>query len=263
MKIVDAHCHVSMHWYEPVESLLFQMDRAGVEQAVLVQFMGQFDNAYQAACVARHPDRFATVVLVDTSSPQVTEQLERHAERGAKGVRLRPDSRSPGVDPLAIWRKAEALGLVVSCSGTKESFSSETFVQVVQAVPNLTIVLEHLGSFNHPDDEPAPFPVRKQVFALARFPNIYCKIHGLGEFCHRKTVMNSQFPFHRERLAILEMAYQAFGPDRLMWGSDFPPVSGREGYLNALQLTRDQICQKGAEAVNMIFGEVARKVFGL
>jgi len=44
MVTVDAHCHVSPCWYEPVESLLFQMDRNHVEQAVLVQYMGQLYN---------------------------------------------------------------------------------------------------------------------------------------------------------------------------------------------------------------------------
>ena len=34
MPIVDTHCHVSQVYYEPVETLLFQMDRAGVDHAV-------------------------------------------------------------------------------------------------------------------------------------------------------------------------------------------------------------------------------------
>ena len=38
---------------------------------------------------------------------------------------------------------------------------------------------------------------------------------------------------HTPRL--IEMAYDAFGPRRMMWGSDYPPVSGREGYRNALE----------------------------
>ena len=57
MKIVDAHCHTTPVWYEPVESLLFQMDRNDVEKAVLIQIMGNYDNEYQFDCVAKHPDR--------------------------------------------------------------------------------------------------------------------------------------------------------------------------------------------------------------
>jgi predicted TIM-barrel fold metal-dependent hydrolase len=37
------------------------------------------------------------------------------------------------------------------------------------------------------------------------------------------------------------MTYEAFGASRIMWGSDFPPVAGREGYRNALQSPMDHI----------------------
>ena len=31
------------------------------------------------------------------------------------------------------------------------------------------------------------------------------------------------------------MVVEAFGPQRVMWGSDYPPVSSREGYHRSLQ----------------------------
>ena len=37
MVVVDTHCHVSPYWYEPVETLLYQMTTNGVDQAVLIQ----------------------------------------------------------------------------------------------------------------------------------------------------------------------------------------------------------------------------------
>ena len=63
MRIVDTHCHAAPGWYEPVESLLFQMDRYGVEQAVLIQMRGQTNNDYQFECVQRYPDRLVSVVV--------------------------------------------------------------------------------------------------------------------------------------------------------------------------------------------------------
>ncbi len=62
MRIVDSHCHVSPVWYEPVESLLHQMEQNGVEHAVLIQMRGQANNEYQFECVRRYPGRFAPVV---------------------------------------------------------------------------------------------------------------------------------------------------------------------------------------------------------
>jgi len=43
-------------------------------------------------------------VLVDHTRPDALAQLARLAEQGAAGVRFRADVRSPGDDPLAIWR---------------------------------------------------------------------------------------------------------------------------------------------------------------
>ncbi|HKG26679.1 MAG TPA: hypothetical protein VKB09_13590, partial [Thermomicrobiales bacterium] len=90
MVIVDSHCHVSPSWYEPVESLLFQMDRHSVGHAVLIQIQGKFDNSYQFDCLRRCPGRFAPVVFVDAARPDAVEALARLAEEGASGVRLMP-----------------------------------------------------------------------------------------------------------------------------------------------------------------------------
>ena len=65
MVVIDTHCHASDIWYEPVETLLFEMDRNGVDAAVLIQINGQTDNSYQEECLRRYPGRFASVVSVD------------------------------------------------------------------------------------------------------------------------------------------------------------------------------------------------------
>jgi L-fuconolactonase len=263
MVIIDTHCHASPHWYEPVEGLLFHMDRNRVARAVLVQYLGQYNNEYQFQCIRRYPDRFVSLVLVDAAKPDATEELERLVQRGAKGVRLRANTRSPGDDPLAIWRKAAELGIPVSCSGTNVEFASGEFAQLVREIPDATIILEHMGSTNYPDGEPAPYELRRKVFALARFPNVYIKVHGLGEFCARAMPVTEPFPFELPIPPILDMAYEAFGPQRMMWGSDYPPVSRREGYRNALRLIMDQLRAKSEQARRSIFGQVALDLFGL
>ena len=46
MLIIDTHCHAGKNWFEPIEVLEFQMDRNGVDKALLVQHGGTFDNGY-------------------------------------------------------------------------------------------------------------------------------------------------------------------------------------------------------------------------
>ena len=56
-------------------------------------------------------------------------------------------------------------------------------------------------------------------------------------------------------------ALSAFGPQRLLWGSDFPLVCAREGYANALQLCWSEFnaCSETERAA--IFGGVADRLF--
>ena len=59
----------------------------------------------------------------------------------------------------------------------------------------------------------------------------------------------------------MEMAYEAFGARRMMWGSDFPPVAGREGYRNALHWPMDHIPFRDNAEKEWIFGRTALSLF--
>lgn len=261
MPIVDSHTHVASSWYEPIETLLWEMDRNGVDQAVLIQMRGQTDNSYQAECVRRYPGRLASVGIVNVQAPDAEQALERLANEGASGVRFHLPLRPAGDDPLAIWRAAERLRLPVSCGGNSTLFTSADFANAVQAVPNLPIAVEHLGGMNHPLDDPEQETLRRQVFELARFPNLYIKIHGLGEFCRRAMPPTNPFAFVQPIPPTLEEAHRAFGAARMMWGSDFPPVAVREGYRNALRLPMEQLGHLPEAERDQIFGGTAASVF--
>ena len=261
LAIVDSHCHVSPVWYEPVETLLFQMDRYGVDHAVLIQMMGQRDNQYQFECVRRFPGRFAPVVILDPEQSDATTTLARLAGEGASGIRLSPGVRSPSEDPLAIWREAARLGLAVSCLGSAADFASDGFAQLVEALPNLPIVIEHLVGIGQPRGSATAPAVVDQVFALSRFPNLLMKVTGLGEFSVRAMPVTQPVPFVEPVPEYLERAYQRFGPGRLMWGSDYPPVSSREGYGNALAWCRARFAALAPTDRDAIFGTTALSVF--
>lgn len=261
--IVDSHVHTSPIWYEPIESLLHQMDANGVAQAILVQHGGQFDNRYLLECVARFPTRFCAVVAVDAKRGDAPDQLARWAELGAHGVRLQASVRSPGDDPLAIWRQAATLQLTVSCNGRGDAFSAPAFAQLVTEFPTLNIVIEHMGGVVPPGTDVAPFPLHRAVFALARFSNVAIKFHGLGEICPKLQPFPQPFPYDRTYLEIFDLAYAAFGPERLMWGSDFPPVSQNEGYANALRWPQEHFAHLPTAERAALFGKNAQRLFGL
>jgi L-fuconolactonase len=260
MRVVDSHCHASPYWFEPVETLLGEMDRNQIDAAVLTQILGQADNTYQQDCLRRYPGRFASVVLVDPTEPQAIEQLRRLVDEGASGLRLRPTSRSSGHDPLAIWRAAADLDIAISCSGSSAEFASSAFAEVIESLPGGRVVLEHLGARSRPDVDAAEQAQRQAVFDLARYPSVYIKVHGLGEIA-RRAMPPRPFPFELPLPDYLQQALRAFGAERMMWGSNFPPVAAQEGYANALRLCRDQFAESSPEARELIFGRVAEQVF--
>jgi L-fuconolactonase len=255
MVIVDTHAHAGLSWFEPVEALLFQMDKHGVAKAVLVQYRGEYDNRYVLECVRKYPDRFCAVVLVDVQQTDACEKLEKWAREGAVGVRFFPKDRSPDGDPLAIWRKASELGLVVSCLGTLEEFASPAFRGVAKALPDLKIIVEHLAQAGYNTD----LAMFKEAMRLAEYPNTYIKLGGLGE------VLPRPFPAHTPPFdappPTVRMAYDAFGPKRMMWGSDYPPSGNREGYASALRLPMERVPFFTARDKEWVFGKTALAVW--
>ncbi|MBI2958497.1 MAG: amidohydrolase [Chloroflexi bacterium] len=255
MLVVDTHVHASPYWFEPIEVLLFQMNAQRVDKATLVQFFGQTDNRYIFECARRFPGRFSPVVAVDTEGADVPRALKQLASEGAEGVRLRPTTRSPGEDPLAIWRVCAELGLAVSCGGSEEEFASDDFRKLVEALPDLPVIVEHLG---HPQHDKPPYPVYQKVLALARYPNTYIKLGGLGEICERPFPFADPFYSVHGVPPFIKMAYEAFGASRMMWGSNYPPCSRLEGYANTLRLVEEYLtgfCSQDDK--QWIFGKTA------
>jgi L-fuconolactonase len=266
MIIVDTHAHTSPYWLEPVEVLLFQMNSNGVDKTTLVAIDGQTDekyNRYLIECVRRFPGRFSPVILVDAERTDAPKILKHWVKEGAEGVRLKVATRSPGKDPLVIWKACADLGLRVTCLGhKKEDCADDEFRKLIRALPNLTFILEHLGLGITRPDEVAPYPIYRKTLTLSKFPNVYIKVGGLGEICKRP------FPFHDPFYAVegvppfIKMAYEAFGASRMMWGSNYPPSGHVEGYGNTLRYLDeylDTFCSK--EDKQWIFGRTALTLF--
>ncbi|MFZ4658802.1 MAG: amidohydrolase family protein [Caldilineaceae bacterium] len=252
MIIVDTHCHVGVHKYEPVEVLLFHMAQHKVAQAVFIQYMGNPNNHYLLDCMAAHPGTFAAAMIVEADDDG--SQIRAWAEQGIGGIRLPADFRGSGRDPLAHWRTAAALHLVVSAPCTPATLLGPEFAEVLALFPNLSIVIEHLGGVAR--GATPPYTEFQQVLALARYPNLTIKLPGFGEFCELPHPFAHIPP-------LVEMTLEAFGPQRIMWGSDWPPVSSREGYGNALQFPLDYLAQLTAEEKLWIFGRTAQVVWRL
>jgi len=230
------------------------MSRNGVEKAVLIPLSEGVDalNAYLIACMRRFPGRFAVVATVDAHRLDAPARLEEWAQQGVEGVRLSPS------DPLALWQKAAELGLVVSLRRRVQDTASDDFRRTVASLPDLKIVIEHLGCRR--EDTTPPYSMYRRVLALAHYPNTFMKVPGLGEICQRPARFpQPAAPFERIP-PVIEMAMDAFGARRLMWGSDFPHVAEREGYGNCLRLLMEHVV-KSEEDREWMFSKTAATLF--
>jgi len=61
---------------------------------------------------------------------------------------------------------------------------------------------------------------------------------------------------------LIERIYDAYGPQRLLWGTDFPGVMVKCGYANAVELVRTHIPFFTEDDKDWIFHKTAEKVFG-
>ena len=157
---------------------------------------------------------------------------------------------------------AAECGLSISVFGhTMSDILSDEFARIVQRIPDTPIVLEHQAGDYISSVGVVALDEVKRAFELARFPNTYVMIGGIGEFAERATPIARPLPFVRPIPPVLDLAYDAFGPRRMMWGSDYPVCGLREGYANALEWPLAYLGAKSIDDRAWIFGRTGRMVF--
>jgi L-fuconolactonase len=108
-----------------------------------------------------------------------------------------------------VWPVAEELDLVVALliPGALSQVDA-----IARRHPKLRIIVDHLG-VPRGGSGPAAFDHLPQLLALAAHPNIYVKAAGVGDYAL------DPYPF-RSLDAPLQRIFDAFGPERILWGSD-------------------------------------------
>jgi predicted TIM-barrel fold metal-dependent hydrolase len=267
---VDAHYHASVKWWEPVEVFLFHMDRCHVDKGVLVQFTGEFDNAYLVECSRRFPERLAAIGLVDLTGPAVEHDMEHWFAEGVAGFRMPLPVTATLQEPLTGWRKAEALGAVVSVVGTTAQFASLEFESAVRSVPGLPVIIEHMAVVNRlvtaghgadNDNPQPPYEEYRRVLELGRYPNVYIKVTGFAEYMPRPGHFFSRAFDLSQAPPFIDMCVEAFGADHMMVGTD-PSSSCREGYANVWADLQEYLTRFSPGQQAAILGETADRIFG-
>ena len=260
MFIIDTHTHAGLNWFQPVESLLNEMNLCGVAGAVLIQYGGSYDNSYQFECARRFPNRFKVAVQIDPDDPTPESTLVSLKESGAAGIRLYASSEFKTRDPFAIWKLAGELGLTVSTggSGGPEQYGAK-FKKLLDACPRTHFQIEHLAGVGASAE--APYSTYKEALRCSQWPHTSIKIPGIGEIMKRPARLPAGYPFSQPP-ALFELALEAFGPKRMVWASDFPLCTTREGYRSCIEGVRSYPAFKNGDSLDWILGKSAARIWG-
>jgi L-fuconolactonase len=239
MLVVDAQVHVwgantaerpwapglKPHRPEPLEvpELLERMRAAGVDRAVLVPpriEAGRNDLSTDAAKTC--PDQFAVMGRLDPRAPDAAPRLRNWRDQpGMLGLRF---TLKKSLENLlteghmdVIWPAAEEAGLPLYVAVTQRN--SALVANIAARHPQLRLVLDHLAIESDKLKDEAAFRDLDCVLALAKFANVAVKATALP--CY--TV--DSYPY-RSLHTNLKRVIEAYGPQRVFWGSDLSRLRG-------------------------------------
>jgi predicted TIM-barrel fold metal-dependent hydrolase len=243
-------------WYRhsPVAATRFreEMAAAGVSRAVLVQPVSAYsdDNRYAADTGASDPRRYAAVCAVDPHAADPGRDLRRWAAAGVRGVRL--FAVGAGAAPIdgpefaPLWAAAAELGMTTVVTVLPDQLDG--LRRAAEQAPAVPVVLDHCGFAAH--DDPA-------LLGLADLPGMHLKIttHVLDQA--GKAAGGAAGPGAAGAVASLAAC---FGPQRLLWGSDYPQIHDRP-YAELVAAGRASCARLSAAARACVLWETATRLF--
>ncbi len=272
-RVIDAHQHFWQYdlaryeWIDDSMDVLKRdflpaelqrvMTAAGVDGTIAVQARQSKDETDWLLDLAdAHPFIRGVVGWMDLRAGDAGQQAARlGAEEKVVGVRhvvqAEPDGFMDGED---FRRGIAALAphdLVYDILIYERQLAEAA--RFAAAFPNQRFVLDHLGK---PDIRHAGIGGwRRHLRALAALPHVSCKLSGLVTEADWRAWTPSQLrPY-------LDAALEAFGPARLMFGSDWPVCTVAAGYDQVIALVRDAIAEYSADEQTRMLWKTAEDVY--
>jgi L-fuconolactonase len=268
--VVDAHHHfwdparASYPWmtgrysalrrrYGP-EHLAPVLAASGVDATVVVQARHDLDETRELLAIAAQSDSVAGVVgWVDLTDPTVGDVLSS-VMAGAEGDKLVGIRHQVHDEADAEWllRRDVFRGLrAVADAGLAYDLlvrdrELPAALEVARRLPALTLVVDHLAKPPIAAGELEPWALLLSRFA--RLENVVCKLSGM--------VTEANWNDWRldDLLPYIRLALEVFGPDRLLFGSDWP--------VCLLAASYDQVVATALAILQTLTGDELRSVLG-
>ncbi|MGO1068849.1 amidohydrolase family protein [Lysobacter sp. CA199] len=277
MKIVDAHMHFwslargDYDWLTPDVSALYrdfepadieaELAQRGVSMVIAVQATGtEAETRFLLDLAARHPRIAGVVGWTDFESPHCAQRMDALIEIG----RARLKGFRPMVQDIADpdWLLRPSLdGAFQALIERDLSFDAlvkpvhlPVLRQRLSLHPELRAVVDHAGKPDVHGEGRAAWA--EDIAALAEQPRLFCKLSGLLTEGDRAASLDELDPFVAHVL-------HCFGPERVMWGSDWPVLTLRADYGHWHRMARELIRRHAPGHEAQVFGDNSRAFYRL
>ncbi len=274
--MIDAHMHlwrrargdygwltpeVRPLWrdFEPLDGIA-KLTENSIDQAILVQAAPtEAETDFLLDIAERHREFAGVVGWLDLAAKDAPDRVAKRARHPLfKGVRPMIHDID---DPEWMLRSDLAPGIaaLISHNLTFDALIKPHHLDILRRFigryPDLRIIIDHGAK---PSIDAAIFgPWRTSMLKLGRESYVYCKLSGL--------VTEIGQDWHIDQLQpIFETLYEAFGPDRLVWGSDWPVLNLASDYANWLSAAMALVSAIANDAqCAAIFDENARRFYNI
>jgi L-fuconolactonase len=276
-RVIDSHLHLwdrrvsDYAWLGPQHGALYddfgaeraihQLAVAGVDAAVLVQAEDSVADTRYLLGIADSFEFVAGVVgWVPLDDPATAaRQLEEYAEHPKfRGVRQLTHI-DPRADVLSLAPVRRSLTVLAGAGlpfDVPDAWPRDlaAVADLAAALPELVVVVDHLGK--PPRAEPRDLAAwEAELRKVADRPNTVAKVSGLQQ---------AGQPFTADALRpLLDIALDAFGAGRLMYGGDWPMTVAQGGYQPHWQVVRELVGELSASEQAQLLGLTASTVYGL
>jgi predicted TIM-barrel fold metal-dependent hydrolase len=261
--IVDTHIHLfdtarpqGVPWPDKNDAVLYKpalparyrkvTQGLGVAAAIEIECSPWLeDNQWVLDVAAKDSIIVGVMGDLEPGHPRFRAQLERLAHnplfRGIRYGNLWGRDLGAELEKPEFIRGLTALaeaGLVLDTANPTPALMADV-ARLTDRVPNLRVVLDHL-----PQLDPSTANLRE----LGKRPQVYAKVSGVLRRVSGRVPLDTNF--YRGRL---DEIWDVFGPDRLMYGSDWPNSDPLGTYAQVLKIVQEYFHAKGTAAAERYF----------
>jgi L-fuconolactonase len=234
----DAHLHLFVEGYGGVrgsspaggdETAVYERLRHyhGIERSLVLGYEGEpgyLGNSDYVLSLARTRPWMAPLAHLPITPAPTLATLQEFSSRGAIGFAVYPASPSEGQAfndwPSAVFVEIRRQRALLSVNADPDTTAQ--MARIGADLDGCTVLFSHLGSPGRCSRPPGLVAAREQLeplLALAACSNVNVKFSGL----YAISDPDHDFP-HDAAKPFVDVVLDAFGPSRLLWGSDFSPA---------------------------------------